>query len=140
MELDSDMIDAALHLADRSGCSDVTIGYDEDVDGWFMSTTFSLGDVEVTGYASPDEAAYGFARRLLRGAACRCGKRVTVGALISPEERREESETPLYFCRWQLVGPRWVPGCDVPPVPVSAKRGDYAAIHAALEARRRGGR
>jgi hypothetical protein len=136
VELDSDMMKAALDLAGRTGAFRVDIGFDDEADGWYMTTAFNEAEIEVSGYRAPDEAAYGLARRLLAKATCRCGRQVT---LDDPQDRDEELATPRYFCRWRLAGARWEAGCDVPPVQVKAERGDYAAIRAALEARRVGG-
>lgn len=70
-------------------------------------------------HRSPSGAALALAERLLRGATCRCKRRV----LLSDDGDG---------CRWRLIGNRWEPGCDVPPITVQGQRGDHAAMARAL--------
>jgi glutathione S-transferase len=84
------------------------------------AAAFYLGARIVTGrHRSPSTAALALAERLLRGTTCRCGKPVTLADAADG-------------CRWRLVGQRWEPGCDAPPVHISGTRGDHAAMQRAF--------
>ena len=125
-----DVVKAVFHLAERSGARDCEIGYlHDDVPseqaGWFGAAQFRGARIMVGDQSSPDAAALALATRLLAGAVCRCGKPVTT---VDDKPDR---------CRWRLVGDRWTPGCDVPPLSVPGDRGDVAAMEAAMRKRQR---
>ena len=120
-----DIVKACADLVGRSGSSEFKIGHlNEDVPvaeaNWYAHATFVGARIMVDGHTSPANAAFALAQRLLAGAVCRCRQPVTLS------DARPG-------CRWHLVGPRWEPGCDVESVHVHGRRGDVAAIRAALE-------
>lgn len=122
--VNDDILAATAHLADRCGASGFEIGYLHDnvpvaKAGWYAYVTFQGARISVDDHRSPTAAALALAERLLRGATCRCRRRVTLS---------DGAEG----CRWRLVGAKWEPGCDVDPIPINAQRGDYAAMQAAL--------
>lgn len=105
---------------------------------WAAHATFKGARIQTAGHQTPTAAAMDLAERLLTDAICRCREPVALS-----DERPG--------CRWRLVGHRWEPGCDVPPVTVHGDRGDLEAMQAALDAapanraqrraaRKRGGR
>lgn len=124
--MNDDIIMATVHLVDRCGASDFEIGYlHDDVPleeaGWWAHAAFRGDRITVADQPSPTAAALALSQRLLTGATCRCRQPVTLTA-HQPG------------CRWRLMGDRWEPGCDAPPIPVpKGSRGDYGALRAALE-------
>jgi hypothetical protein len=137
--MNDDVVMACADLVGRSGASGFEIGYlHDDVPieeaGWHASAQFKGARIMVQDQRSPTGAALALSERLLRGAACRCLKPVTLS---------DSAEG----CRWRLVGKRWEPGCDVAPIRVKGERGDHAAMQQALTNRaqrraagRKGGR
>lgn len=132
--LNGDAVIACADLVGRSGATDFKIGYlHDDVPleeaGWYAHAQYRGARITIEDRRSPSEAALALAERLLRGAACRCGKRVSLG---------DDSTG----CRWQLMGKRWEPGCDAEPVHVDGRRGDLPAMNRAMRraAAKRGGR
>lgn len=124
--LNEDAVMACAHLVDRAGASGFEIGYlhdDVPVDeaGWYAIAFYQGARLTADDHKSPSLAATALAERILRGATCRCGETV---ALSGGEG-----------CRWRLVGARWEPGCDAPPVSVDGDRGDHAAMVAAMRGR-----
>lgn len=122
--LNGDAVEACADLVGRAGASGFQIGYlHDDVPiedaGWYAHAQYRGARIMVEGRRSPSEAALALAERLLRGAACRCGKTVTL---------TDNSNG----CRWRLAGKRWEPGCDAPPVRVDGQRGDLAAMNRAM--------
>lgn len=97
--------------------------------GWYAHVKYRGARITVDDRRSPTEAAMALAERLLRGAACRCGKTVTLNDRGGG-------------CRWRLLGKKWEPGCDAPPVTIDGPRGDMAAMNRAMRraAQRRGRR
>lgn len=122
--VNDDIVVACADLVGRAGASGFEIGYlHDDVPveeaGWYAFATYQGARVMVDDHRSPTAAALALAERLLRGAACRCRKPVTLS----------DSQP---GCRWRLAGARWEPGCDAPSVHVQGKRGDHAAMRRAL--------
>lgn len=123
-----DAVVACADLVGRTGASGFEIGHlREDVPaeeaGWYAVASFKSARFVADEHRSPSAAAIGLAERLLRGAACRCGNQVALSDSASG-------------CRWRLMGKRWEPGCDAPPLHVDGDRGDYAAIHQAMQVNR----
>lgn len=122
--INEDVLNACLHLVERSGARDFEIGHlHDDVPveeaGWYAQVSFQGARIAVGDHRSPTGAAMALAERLLAGATCRCRKPVTLS---------DDAEG----CRWRLAGARWEPGCDVAPIHVQGKRGDHAAMQRAL--------
>lgn len=125
-EMHGDAVEAAAHLADRAGAKDFELGFIRDnvpieEAGWYAHASYQGARIFVEERRSPSEAALAFAERMLRGAQCRCRQVVT---LVDGQPG----------CRWQLLGKRWEPGCDAPPLDVTGARGDHAALARALAA------
>lgn len=95
---------------DDHTCPDIT---------WHAHAQYQGARIMIADRHTPTEAAMALAVRLLTGADCRCGKPVTFA------DGRDG-------CRWALVGQRWEPGCDAPPVRVDGRRGDHAAMVRAM--------
>lgn len=132
MNLNEDAIMACVKLVDRAGASEFEIGHTGDEDGptdepaaWYAHAKYQGARITSDGHPTPSGAAMGLAERLLSGATCRCTKRVTL-----------TGRTTRQCCRWQLVGAKWEPGCDAPPLTVHGGRGDHAAMKKALHDRR----
>jgi hypothetical protein len=135
--VNDDVVVALADLAGRSGARDLNIGWDcphvpAADDGhscgqvtWWASVSYQGARLMVDQHHAPSVAALALAERILDGASCRCGQRVTL-----TDDRPG--------CRWRLAGPRWEPSCDVPSLPVPGRRGDVAAMQAALAKRRNG--
>lgn len=123
-----DVVEACADLVDRAGAVEFEIGHvHEDVPveeaGWYAVAKYRGARITAEDHRSPTAAALALAERLLAGAACRCGKSVTL-----------DDDKP--GCRWQLLGKRWEPGCDAPPIRLKAgTRGDPAALAAAMDER-----
>lgn len=121
----ADAVVACADLAGRAGARDFQIGYvHDDVPveeaGWYAHASYQGARVITDQHRSPTAAAMRLAERLLRGAQCRCGNPVA----LSDETTG---------CRWRLMGQRWEPGCDAPPVHMPAgTRGDVGAMHQAM--------
>lgn len=110
IDLNSDVIIACADLVGRTGADGFDIGYSEHAPvTWHAVAVYQGARIRSEGHASPTTAALGLAERLLRGATCRCGKTVTLSSA------RAFAGT-LEGCRWRLVGNRWEPGCDAPPM------------------------
>ena len=125
----ADAVLACADLVGRAGARDFEIGFMRDdvpvaEAGWYAVATYQGARVITDEHRSPTTAAMALAERLLTGATCRCGKPVALADGSAG-------------CRWRLVGKRWEPGCDVPPVHVKGERGDHAAMVRALAERRR---
>ena len=123
--LHGDAIVALADLVGRCGASGLELGWvHDDVPveeaGWYAMASFKGARITEQDHRSPSGAALALAERLLARAQCRCGKTVT---LVDPER-----------CRWRLMGQRWEPSCDAPPVRVEGQRGDLAALQAAMAA------
>lgn len=122
-----DIVDACIDLVGRCGASGLQIGHLHDdapvaEAGWYAYAQYRGARITVEDHQSPTLAALALAQRLLQGAACRCGETVSLS-----DDRPG--------CRWRLVGARWEPGCDVPPITVTgSRRGDYAALVRAMGA------
>lgn len=119
--LNGDAVIACADLVGRSGATNFKIGYlHDDVPleeaGWYAHAQYRGARITAEDRRSPSEAALALAERLLRGAAGRCGKRVSLG----------DGGT---GCRWQLMGKRWEPGCDAQPVHVDGRRVSAYQIH-----------
>ena len=141
----ADAVMACADLVGRAGARDFEIGYmHDDVPvedaGWYAVAAYQGARIMTDGHRSPTTAAMALAERLLIGATCRCRQPVALS-----DDRPG--------CRWRLVGQRWEPGCDAPPVRIDGPRGDHAAMVQALgqpptpmnrrerrAAKRRGGR
>lgn len=122
--VNDDIVIACADLVGRAGALDFQIGYlHDDVPveeaGWYAHARYRGARITVDDRRSPTEAAMALAQRLLDGATCRCRRPVTL------TDRRPG-------CRWQLVGQRWKPGCDVTPLKMTT-RGDLTAIAQALD-------
>lgn len=131
-----DIINASAHLADRAGartwqlaweCPHLPEAEHEDHHRcdhitWKATAEYSLETLEGTA-PTPHEAALALAVRLMSGAACRCGRDVTLAERSSSKR-----------CQWHLDGDKWLPGCSVPPLPAGGARGDYLGMIAAIQA------
>lgn len=127
----ADAIVACAELVGRAGAREFDMQWDcphtpDEPDGhncaqvtWAAHATFKGARIQTAGHRTPTAATMDLAERLLTGAICRCRAPVVLS-----DERAG--------CRWRLVGRRWEPGCDAPPVKVKGDRGDLAAMQAAL--------
>lgn len=128
VQMNDDMILACADLVGRCGAVSFQIGYlHDDVPleqaGWYATAFYRGTRLSCDDQPSPTAAAHGLAERLLAGATCRCGQTVTLS------DHHEG-------CRWRLVGPRWEPGCDAPPMKVPRdKHGDPVAMAAIADNR-----
>lgn len=116
---------ACADLAGRSGAIDFALGYvHEDVPsedaGWYAVARFQGARIQTDEHRSPSTAALALAERLLRDAMCVCRRRVVLSDAVDG-------------CRWRLVGARWEPGCDAPPIRVAGARGDIAGMHQLMD-------
>lgn len=149
-EIHEDAVIACADLVGRAGAREFEIGWDcphlpeaPDDHGcdetvWHATAKYQGARITVDRHRSPSAAGLALAERLLSGAMCRCRRPVALSDHADG-------------CRWQLVGPRWQPGCDAEPIRMGeGTRGDLAAMQAALnrpanraqrraERRRRGG-
>ncbi len=126
-----DAVMACADLAGRAGAREFEMGWtcphvpDEPDDHtcpevtWHAQVSYQGARVMTGECNSPTAAAMDLAERLLRGATCRCRQPVALS-----DDRPG--------CRWQLLGKRWEPSCDVPSVRVEGERGDHAAMERAL--------
>lgn len=112
---------ACVDLVDRAGAKSLEIGFVRDnvpvhLAGWYAQAVYRGLRVMVQEQPSPQAAARAMARRMLRGATCRCGRKVTLHPRAGA-------------CLWRLEDARWEPGCDAPPLklPPSA-HGDLSAM------------
>lgn len=110
--------------ATRAGAIDFEIGYlrdDVPVEkaGWWAAARYKGARIVTDEHRSPTTAAIALAERILADATCRCTKRVTLSDAVPG-------------CRWRLVGRKWEPGCDEPPLRITGLRGDHAAMQRAL--------
>lgn len=126
-ELYVDVFMACADLVGRAGAKSFDFGYMneeaktvEDAQ-WYASAQYKGTRFFVDNHASPTEAAMALAEKIMRGAMCKCGERVTLTDGVPG-------------CRWLLMGKRWEPSCDVEPIRVNGERGDGAAISASAEA------
>lgn len=122
--LNSDVIIACADLAGRAGASSFDIGYlhdnvPADQAGWYATAHYRGARIVTDEHRFPDLAAFALALRLLSDATCRCTQPVTL----------TDGAT---GCRWRLVGARWEPGCDAPPLRYAGPAGDHAAMAVAL--------
>lgn len=119
-----DAVIACADLAGRAGAREFEIGYlrdDVPVEdaGWYATASYQGARIMADEHRSPTAAAMALAERLLAGATCRCRQPVALN-----------DEGP--GCRWRLMGQRWEPSCDAPPVHVEGQRGNHAAMARAL--------
>lgn len=129
-----DLAEACFGLAKRAGAKSWSLAWDcphrpmpdsEEATHrceamtWTAVATFN-GARRFESGPTPHEAALALAVRLMSGADCRCGRKVTLGEQAGSKR-----------CRWRLEGAEWIPGCDADPV-TAAKRGDYDAMVAAF--------
>lgn len=146
MSLDADPVIACVDLAGRAGAKDFQIGWDcphvaDEGDGhhcpdvtWWASVQWRGTRTMVDGHPTPAFAAIALAVRILHGGGCKCGRPVTITA-GEPDQ-----------CWWRLIGQRWEPGCDAPPIDMAGvQRGDLPAMahrlnRAQRRARKRGRR
>jgi hypothetical protein len=103
--MNEDAVIACADLVGRTGASGFEIGFlHEDVPvedaGWYAVAFYRGARITTDERRNPSEAAMALSERLLRDAACRCGRRV---ALSGSQPGR---------CRWRLMGATWEPGCD----------------------------
>lgn len=122
--INDDVVMACADLVGRAGAAGFELGYlHDDVPvqdaGWYATAFYQGARITVADQPSPSAAAFGLGERLLRGATCRCSRRVTLTGAVDG-------------CRWRLVGARWEPGCDAAPLTVDGPRGDLTAIEHAL--------
>lgn len=123
-EMYGDAVVACADLVGRAGASDFEIGYIRDdvpaeEAGWYAVATYKGARIIADEHRSPVTAAVALSERLLRDAMCRCRRPVALS---------DDGQG----CRWQLLGKRWEPGCDAPPVRVPGERGDHAAMVRAM--------
>lgn len=125
IDMNEDAVIACMDLVGRAGARDFQIGYlHDDVPmekaGWYATAFYQVARISADDHQSPTLAAMALAERLLRGATCRCREPVTLS------DGRAG-------CRWRLVGAKWEPGCDAPPITIKeGQRGDHAAMQRAL--------
>jgi hypothetical protein len=124
--MNTDAVLATADLVERTGSTGLEIGYIHDdvpVDqaGWYAHAAYLGARLTAENHASPSAAALGLAERILAGATCRCRQVVTLA-----DDRPG--------CRWQLMGKRWISGCDAPSLKIDGPRGDITAMRRALEA------
>lgn len=113
MDLNDDIVIACVDLVGRTGAKGFEMGHDGgDPARWHAFATYRGARIMSDNHPTPTTAALGLAERLLRGAQCRCGQTVTLS------DSRAFAGT-LEGCRWRLVGNRWEPGCDAPPMKAS---------------------
>lgn len=120
-----DLIIACKNLVSRAGASAFEIGYlsDEPPHRWYAHAQYRNARITVEDHPTAALAVLALTYRLLRGALCRCGNPVALSDDHSG-------------CRWQLVGSRWEPGCDAPPIKMApGLRGDHAAMRMAVALR-----
>jgi hypothetical protein len=122
--MNDDMVIACADLVGRAGATKFEIGHlHDDVPieraGWYATAFYRGTRVSCDNQPSPTAAAHGLSEQLLAGATCRCGQ----------SDHREG-------CRWRLIGPRWEPSCDAPPMKVPRdKHGDPVAMAAIADNR-----
>lgn len=119
-DLNQDIILACVHLVGRAGAKTFNLGHLHDnvpisEAGWYAEAMWKGHRVIAENHSSPSAAALALAEQLLTGATCRCGQ------LVALSDGRDG-------CRWRLVGDRWQPGCDAPPIRYEGEPGDVAAI------------
>jgi hypothetical protein len=122
--INEDVVRALVDLVGRTGATNLELGYlHDDVPveqaGWWAYAQYRGARITTADHRSPTGAALALAERLLAGATCRCTRPVT----LSDDGAG---------CRWRLVGDRWEPGCDEPPLKVKGARGDPAAMQQAM--------
>lgn len=128
---DADIVVACADLVGRAGAVRFEIGYiHDDVPtehaGWYAHAQYCGTRIIDQNESSPAAAAMGLAERILDGATCRCGQPVLV------------LTTDKVGCHWRLVGQRWEPGCDAPPVKIDGARGDIEAMQRSMDRHQRG--
>jgi hypothetical protein len=116
-----DAVLACADLVGRAGASEFEIGYtgDETDPRWYAHAKYRGARLQVQDHRDPTGAAMALAARLMRGATCRCRRPVALSDGAKG-------------CRWRLVGQRWEPGCDAPPLKVDGPRGDLEAMRRAM--------
>lgn len=125
-DADRDQVLAAADLCDQAGAYSFDIGQSaDDQDNWHAIAFYRGATLVVNHQPSAAHAATALARRLLTGAACKCGRKVSLREGARPG-----------WCQWQLAGPRWVSGCAAPPMEIPAgQRGDIQALRRAISER-----
>jgi hypothetical protein len=125
-DVNDDIVVATADLVGRAGARSFEIGHtgdDDDPAGrpvtWHASAQYRGARLIAQGHASPSAACLALAERILTGGTCRCRQPVTLS------DSRPG-------CRWRLVGPRWVPGCDAPTIDVDGEIGDLDAMRRAM--------
>lgn len=124
--LNEDAVIALVDLAGRAGAKDLEIGFlHDDVPmeeaGWYATAHYQGARLTVEDHRSPGSAAFALAERLLTEATCRCSRSVSLA---------DDGQG----CHWRLMGRRWEPGCDAPPIQFDGDRGDVPAIRRAFGA------
>ena len=131
-----DALVAAVDLVGRSGSENFEIGYLNDEGEpayeshgaqWWAKAQYRGKRLFVEGFALPDTATEALARKLLKGAKCRCGRLVRMagahgafaysdvemadGTRWTAGEAAEAGQ-----CEWRRIGRRWESSCDAPPI------------------------
>ena len=131
---DEDELLAAVELVGRCGARNFETGYvHDDVPiadaGWYAHAQFKGVRIIEEDHASPIDAVYALAVRLLAGAMCNHCKGLIAltpdGAfafehahLLDGTPWNVEQVADLPQCHWKRVGQHWVRGCeDQPPEP-----------------------
>lgn len=134
--LDTDVLLACVDLIGRAGAKNFEIGYLNDADDpayathgaqWWAKAQYQGHRISVDGFALPDTAAEALARKVLKGAKCRCGRLVRLagahaafahldaemadGTRWTADEAKRAGQ-----CEWRRIGPKWEPSCDAPPI------------------------
>lgn len=135
MSLDAQAVVAAADLIGRAGATefawDCPHTPDEGPDHncphvtWTCSAKYRGHRIFTDPQPYPGQAANALAVKILEGGLCRCGW---------PASITKQPDA----CHWKLVGQRWEPGCDAPPIDGRAEgleRGDLVGLNRA--ARRR---
>ena len=108
-DFNDDVVIACVDLVGRAGAEGFELGFTEDdPPRWYAFAMYRGAHVMVEDYPTPTTAALALSERLLRGALCRCRRRVSLS------DSRAFAGT-VEGCRWRLVGNRWEPGCDAKP-------------------------
>lgn len=117
---DEDALVAGVDLVGRTGATDFEVGYlHDDVPvaeaGWYAKAQYRGARLTAEDHPGPVEAVEALARRLLKGALCKCRRRVTLAGSQGDGSK----------CRWTRVGRRWTSECEswaAPPQPMTMKR------------------
>lgn len=133
---DENAIIATADLAERSGARQFEVGYLHDgvpvrKAAWFASAQYAGTRLIVENRRGPVQACRSLANKILTGAKCKCGKLVALsdaGAIaydksthVGGTQWTVEEAAAAGQCRWTLIGRRWEPSCDAPPMEIASR-------------------